>query len=305
MRDMFSKCLVDQVKANPATYVLSGDHGYALFDALRKERPDHFINAGVAEQNMIGVAAGMSKQGLYPIMYGLSAFIPVRVVEQIKIDFCYENVPGLFIGDGAGVVYSHLGASHQSTEDIALLRAIPNISILSPCDKFELKACFEWAIKQKTPVYLRMGKADLGSVYKSEITDFKISQPQNVFKAPGTVKMALAATGSMVKLAKNLAENEGFVADVFSFPFIKPLDAEKLYESFKSFERIIVLEEHSVFGGLGSALAEIFASKSTGPTIHTIGIKDRFSELCGTYDFLMKEHGLDMQTIKSKLKEYL
>ena len=145
MREAFSQNLVDLVKNNPAVYVLSGDHGYALFDSLRKENPTHFINAGVAEQNMVGVGAGMAKTGLYPIMYGLCAFVPIRVLEQIKMDFCYENLPGLFIGDGAGVVYSHLGASHQSTEDVSALRGVPNISILSPADKYEFVACFKLA----------------------------------------------------------------------------------------------------------------------------------------------------------------
>ena len=167
MRETFSKSLVQAAQKDPNLYLLTGDHGYALFDGLRKTCPERFINAGVAEQNMVGVAAGMAKLGFMPIIYGLSAFVPVRVLEQIKIDFCYENLPCILIGDGAGVVYSHLGASHQSTEDIACLRAVPNIRILSPADKFELEACFELALKAKAPVYLRMGKADLGSVHTS------------------------------------------------------------------------------------------------------------------------------------------
>ncbi len=301
MREMFSKCLVDQVKKNSITYLLSGDHGYALFDSLRKEKPNHFINAGVAEQNMIGVGAGMAKMGLYPIMYGLSAFVPVRVLEQIKIDFCYENLPGLFIGDGAGVVYSHLGTSHQSTEDIAVLRAIPQISILSPCDKFELKACFEWAVQQKSPVYLRMGKADLGATHTSEINDFKIGAPRRIFKQENVAKVAFAATGSLVRLAMSLVETESLKADVYSFPCIKPLDETLIIEMFRGYDKIYVFEEHSIYGGLGSALAEILAANRGGPTLHRIGIQDRFSAMCGSYDYLMKEHGLDIVRVKARI----
>lgn len=305
MRDMFSKCLVEQVITNPNTFLLSGDHGYALFDALRKEKPDHFINAGVAEQNMIGVGAGLSKQGLYPIMYGLSAFVPIRVLEQIKIDFCYENIPGLFIGDGAGVVYSHLGASHQSTEDIAVLRALPNISILSPCDKFELKACFDWAVLQKNPVYMRLGKADLGEVYSKEISNFKCFEPQQVSNINTKSSIAIAATGSMVNVAMKLIDREYIQADVFSFPFIKPLEAEAIHEKFKSFDKVFVLEEHSIFGGLASALAEILAAKKGSPTVHAIGVQDVFSKLCGTYDFLMAEHNLSKDKIKLRIHKLL
>ncbi len=290
MREMFSKSLVDLVKRDSRVYLLSGDHGYALFDSLRKEKPDHFINAGVAEQNMVGVAAGLSKLGFFPIIYGLSAFVPIRVLEQIKIDFCYENIPGLFVGDGAGVVYSHLGTSHQSTEDISALRAIPNISILSPCDAIEFKACFEWAVQQKQPVYLRMGKADLGAVHTKEFT-LKTLAPIQVLNKQA--KTAILATGSMVPTAIKLVQQYQIEADIFSVPVIKPMDPAKIFQQMNHYEKLVILEEHSVHGGLGAAVSEIFASHH-GPRVHRIGINDRFSQHCGTYDYLMKEHELDL-----------
>src|SRR5207245_6897776 len=120
--------------AEPRLVLLTGDHGYSLFDEFRHRCPGQYLNAGVAEQNMVGVAAGLAKGGLRPVVYGLSSFVPIRVLEQIKLDVCYENLPITFIGDGAGVVYSTLGSSHQSTEDIAALRALPHMSILSPAD---------------------------------------------------------------------------------------------------------------------------------------------------------------------------
>lgn len=302
MRKTFSSALVEYVNRNSSIYLLSGDHGYALFDSLRKEKPNHFINSGVAEQNMVGVAAGLAKQGLYPIIYGLSCFIPVRVLEQIKIDLCYENLPCLLIGDGAGVVYSHLGASHQSTEDIAVLRAIPNISILSPCDKFELKSCFDWALEQKNPIYMRMGKDDLGDVHSGSV-QIKKGQPIRVNE--GQSNIAFAATGSMVKIAQMLVQNFGMTADIYSFPIIKPLDVEDLIKTFKKYKKVFSLEEHSIYGGLGSTLSEIFASFDGSPTVHRIGIQDKFSELCGTYEFLMKEHLLSLADVKSQIERNL
>ncbi len=122
MRNAFSRALVDAARNDPRVVLLTGDHGYALFDEFRQVSPEQYVNAGVAEQNMVGVAAGLAKAGLRPVVYGLSAFVPVRVLEQIKLDICYEQLPVLLIGDGAGVVYSSLGTSHQSTEDIAALR---------------------------------------------------------------------------------------------------------------------------------------------------------------------------------------
>src|SRR5438270_12823645 len=167
MRDAFSKSLVQAAVADPRVVLLTGDHGYALFDEFRRVCPNQYVNAGVAEQNMVGVAAGLAKGGFRPVVYGLSAFVPVRVLEQIKIDVCYESLPVIFIGDGAGVVYSTLGTSHQSTEDIAALRGVPCVSILSPADAAEMTAAMELAFAAEGPVYVRMGKSDLGVVHES------------------------------------------------------------------------------------------------------------------------------------------
>src|SRR5437588_8621157 len=165
MRNAFAKMLVQAARTDPRILLLTGDHGYALFDEFRRRCPGQYLNAGVAEQNMVGVAAGLAKGGLRPVVYSLSAFVPVRVLEQIKIDVCYEELPVVFIGDGAGVVYSTLGTSHQSTEDVAALRALPHLAILSPADDLEMTACMELAFRREGPVYLRMGKADLGAVH--------------------------------------------------------------------------------------------------------------------------------------------
>src|SRR5579884_965954 len=146
MRNAFSETLVRAARSDRRVLLLTGDHGYALFDEFRRVCPGQYLNAGVAEQNMVGVAAGLAKGGFRPVVYGLSAFVPVRVLEQIKLDVCYENLPVLFVGDGAGVVYSTLGTSHQSTEDIAALRAVPDLAILSPADGPEMTACMDLAL---------------------------------------------------------------------------------------------------------------------------------------------------------------
>jgi len=301
MRETFSKSLVAAAEKNPNLYLLTGDHGYALFDGLRKSNPARFINAGVAEQNMVGVAAGLAKLGFLPVIYGLSAFVPVRVLEQIKIDFCYENLPCVLIGDGAGVVYSHLGTSHQSTEDIACLRAVPNIRILSPADKFEMEACFQLALEAQAPVYLRIGKSDLGDVHTSR-PEITWGQPLTLKQGRGDI--AFVATGSMVVQALRLAEKIYLDASVISIPCIKPLDAKAIMEVLGTKKTVFVLEEHSVYGGLGSAIAEISAA-AAGPRIIRFGVKDRFSDLCGTYQYLMKEHELDFESLAGEVNAAL
>lgn len=292
MRNAFSSALVAAAKSDPRILLLTGDHGYTLFDEFRQACPDQYINAGVAEQNMVGVAAGLAKGGFKPFVYGLSAFVPIRVLEQIKLDVCYENLPVIFIGDGAGVVYSSLGASHQSTEDIAALRAIPNITILSPADHYEMTQCMNLALKTDRPIYLRIGKSDLPTVHLS-VPDFQLGELCQI--KHGTNKMCFIATGSMVSTAITVSEKFGEIA-VWSAPCIKPLDTEKVIYISKRHELVVTLEEHSTYGGLGSVIAEI-TSEHFPTKVYRIGIQDRFSKFCGSYQYLMKAHDLDFESV--------
>lgn len=300
MRDAFSNAIVAAALADPKVLLLTGDHGYALFDPFRKARPDQYINCGIAEQNMVGVAAGLAKAGFKPIVYGLAAFVPVRVLEQIKLDVCYENLPVILIGDGAGLVYSHLGSSHQSTEDIACTRAIPALTVLSPADRFEMTATMQLALQLNAPVYLRMGKSDRGDVHAGSVT----LQPGALLRVKhGTRRIALLATGSMVKTALELSA-QGLDADVWSVPSIKPLSREQLTTIAQSADAVVTLEEHSVMGGLGAAVAEALSAIRPMP-ICRIGIEDRFSAFCGTWDYLLQEHGLDLAAVQQRVMGFV
>lgn len=300
MRSAFSDALVAAAVADPKVLLLTGDHGYALFDAFRKARPAQYINCGIAEQNMVGVAAGLAKAGFKPVVYGLAAFVPVRVLEQIKIDVCYENLPVILIGDGAGLVYSHLGTSHQSTEDIACTRAIPALTVLSPADRFEMTATMQLALAANSPVYLRMGKSDRGDVHAGPI-QLNVSELIQVRK--GSARLAFIATGSMVKTAIELAQGD-LEAEVWSAPSIKPLDVATLEQIAARVDCIVTLEEHSVLGGLGSCVAEVVAQKYQVPVCR-IGVEDRFSAACGTWDYLLHEHGLDANAVKNRVNGFL
>lgn len=300
MRTAFSDALVAAAIADPKVVLLTGDHGYALFDGFRKARPDQYINCGIAEQNMVGVAAGLAKAGYKPIVYGLAAFVPVRVLEQIKIDVCYENLPVILIGDGAGLVYSHLGTSHQSTEDIACTRAIPELTLLSPADRFEMTATMELALRLKSPVYMRVGKSDRGDVHAAPL-DLEVGQMVQV--RTGQARIAVLATGSMVRTGIELAES-GIDAQVWSVPSIKPLDREQLAQITAQVDCIITIEEHSTMGGLGALVAEETSAFSPVPVCR-IGIEDRFSHYCGTWDYLLQEHRLDIASVKTKVSEFL
>jgi transketolase len=300
MRNAFSDALVAAALADPKVLLLTGDHGYALFDAFRKARPAQYVNCGIAEQNMVGVAAGLAKAGFKPIVYGLAAFVPVRVLEQIKIDVCYENLPVILIGDGAGLVYGHLGTSHQSTEDIACTRAIPALTVLSPADRFEMTATLQLALQLASPVYLRVGKCDRGDVHSGPV-NLKVGELLQVRQ--GTQRIALLTTGSMVKTAMDLSD-QGLDGEVWSVPSIKPISAQQLAQIANRVDCIVTREEHSVMGGLGACVAEEVAAHRPLPVCR-IGIEDRFSAYCGTWDYLLREHRLDLHSIKQKIETFM
>lgn len=302
MRAAFSEALVRLAKADPNVLLLTGDHGYALFDDFRRECPAQYINAGIAEQNMVGMAAGLARAGFRPFVYGLSAFIPVRVVEQIKLDVAHDKLPVIFIGDGAGFVYSHLGTSHQSTEDIACTRAIPELSVYSPADRFEVAACMELAYQAKGPVYLRMGKSDRGDVHAAA-PQAKVGRLLDV-KPGQSGDVAFIATGSLVRTAMDIAADSYPDAAVWSAPFIKPIDSQQVTTICAQSRAVVVLEEHSVLGGLGSVITEI-ACEFAPVRILRVGVQDRFSHHCGTYEYLLQEHGLDRLVIEQRISYFL
>lgn len=302
MRAAFSETLVRLAKADPNVLLLTGDHGYALFDDFRRECPEQYINAGIAEQNMVGMAAGLARAGFRPFVYGLSAFIPVRVVEQIKLDVAHDRLPVILIGDGAGFVYSHLGTSHQSTEDIACTRAIPEMSVYSPSDRFEVAACMEKAYMSKGPVYLRMGKSDRGDVHEVaptlEIGRLLETKPGK----PGGI--TFIATGALVRTAMDIAAEIYPDAAVWSAPFIKPIVSKQVTAICQQSKVVVTFEDHSVLGGLGSVIAEI-ASEFAPVRILRVGVRDRFSHHCGNYEYLLKEHHLDRMGIEQRIRDYL
>lgn len=300
MRDAFSDALVRLAAADPKVLLLTGDHGYALFDAFRKRCPDRYINAGIAEQNMVGMAAGLARLGFRPFVYGLSAFVPIRVLEQIKLDIAHDDLPVVLLGDGAGFVYSHLGTSHQSTEDIACARAIPGLDVLSPADRHEMTACMDLAYMSRRPVYLRMGKSDRGDVHEAPVQGL-VSGRLLRLRTGRRDRPGLIATGSMVRAALTVA-NE-LQTSVWSAPSLKWLDAGEVCEAARQSAGLVTLEEHSVIGGLGSTVAEI-VSEHRPSRLLRIGVADRFSQHCGTHAYLLREHGLDDDSVLRRVRQF-
>jgi transketolase len=294
MRDVISKFLSDKATEDKNFFVLSGDHGYALFDELRKRAPNQFINTGVTEQAMVGCAAGMAKTGKKTVIYGLACFIPMRVLEFIKMNICYEQLPVIILGDGAGTVYTTLGASHQCGEDIACLKTLP-IKIFSPADKHEMKLCLEAASTLNMPTYIRIGKSDKPEVHTALS---KLLTILPILKS--TNETAIFATGSMVSTGKELAQKHNL--SLFSCPILSFNDSKEIIDSLKQFKNIITLEEHSIHGGLGSSIGDLISENGLNVKLKKFGITEYFTKGCGSYEYAIKFHKLDFDSIESKMK---
>jgi transketolase len=311
MRNTFSRLITEAALRDGRVRVLMGDHGYALFDMIRERAPEQLINCGVAEQNMIGVAAGLAKGGLVPIAYGLASFVPMRVLEQIRLDVCYEDLPVVIVGDGAGVVYGALGSTHQCFEDVAALRALPNLTIFSPCDEFEMRACFNAALGLPGPAYIRMGKGDVPRIH-SEIPELghRALGRTLELRRDSEAELLFFATGSMVHAALRVAERlaqAGQKVAVHSVPTLKPFNETAFMQTLTAHSKlrgVVAFEEHSRFGGLGSLLAECVTGAPRPLPVLRLGIQDRFSAKCGSWEYLLKEHGLDDESLIAAISQF-
>ncbi len=299
MREVLSNFLATKATEDKNFFVMSGDHGYALFDEIRKKAPDQFYNTGVTEQALVGAAGGMAKTGKKMVIYGLACFVPMRVLEFIKMSICYENLPVIILGDGAGTVYTTLGASHQCGEDVAALRTLP-IKIFSPADKFEMKLCLEQAYKEKMPTYIRIGKSDKPAVHNVG-DNVQLSSAIPVIENKGSI--AIFATGSMVSTGVELAKK--YNLSLYSCPILSFTDTKDLASKMSKYSQIICLEEHSVHGGLGSSLADIIAENGLSIKLRKHGIRDYFTKGCGSYEYAIRFHKLDVASLSEAIQTYL
>ena len=259
-----------------------------------KENPNRFFQCGVAEQNMVGMAAGLALSGKTPFVSSFAAFIPGRVLDQVRIDACYNNLNIKFASTHAGLTVGEDGATHQALEDIATMRVLPNMTVIVPCDYEETKKAVKQAAQLKGPVYIRLGRDKL-PVITGRSTPFHIGRSE-IFKKGSDV--TIIACGVMVNQALKAAEelySHGVDAEVMNCHTIKPLDNHKIIDSVKKTGCVVVAEEHQMIGGLGGAIAELLASHRPVP-IEFVAVKDSFGE-SGKSEELMNKYGLTSKEI--------
>ena len=277
---------------------MTADTGY-LFNDFKKAHPKQFLNAGIAEANMIGMAAGLSLTGKNVYCYSMSTFLIVRALEQIRIDLCYHNLSVKLLGAGGGLSYGLEGLTHQALEDIALLRALPNMTIFCPGDPVELEAVAKESIDHKGPLYIRFPKDNQPQIHR---TSLKIKIGQGIFITKGG-RVAIIATGSMLYQAKLAADSlfkKGIKTTLISMPTIKPLDIGLIKRIIK-YKAIIVVEEHNIIGGLGDAVGSALMDFGYKGVFKKIGLPDKYVVRVGDYQHLCQKYGLTSEAIMNQI----
>jgi transketolase len=302
MRNAFADELTKLGDEDPRIVMLSGDIGNRLFDKFKAKHPSRFFNCGVAEANMMGVAAGMAMNGLRPVAYTITPFVTTRCLEQIRTDVCYHEAPVTIVAVGAGLAYSGLGPSHHACEDISFLRSIPNMVVICPGDAFEVRAALRAAMQQDRPVYIRMGKKGEPVVHTGPIENFQIGKAIPVSDGKD---VCLLSTGNMlpeaIEAAHKLGE-KGVSAQVVSFHTVKPLDEACLKEAFDRFALVATIEEHSLIGGFGAAVSEwLIDSRTTNRNFVRFGTPDAFFKKSGEQEYAREMLGLSAHQIAERI----
>lgn len=303
-RGVFGQAILAVASEHPEMMVLSADLGNSSgLDRFKKTYPEQFLNTGIAEQNMIGVAAGLAKEGHNVFATSFAPFISMRAAEQVRMNLGYMQMNVKAVAIGSGVSMAFLGNSHYGIEDAAVMRAIPNMTVVSPADCAEIFKVVEAAAKFSGPMYIRLTGAVGNPPVYTEDYEFQIGKAITLRQGKD---ITLIAIGSMVYEsleAAKLLESQGVSATVINMHTLKPLDTAIIDNALKQSKLIVTIEEHSVIGGLGSAVAE-YKSAKKGPPQLILGLPDAFDS-AGEYRYLLEKHGLTANKIFSSIMNFI
>ena len=296
MRDTFVKTLVKLAKENKNIELVTGDLGFGVLKPFWEECPDQFTNAGIAEQNMTAVAAGMALEGKIVFTYSIGNFPTLRCLEQIRNDCAYHKANVKVVCVGGGFVYGSLGMSHHATEDIAILRALPDVAVICPADLVEAEEAVKAIVDYPGTVYLRLGRGGEKRIHES-IPDFKIGK---AIKVQDGCKVAIFSTGAIfeeVTGANDILKQNGIIPAIYTFPSVKPIDSDVIKHCAQEFDYIVTCEEHNITGGFGSAVAEVLSGLAPKAKLVKIGLNDTYSTKVGSQKYLRAQYGISDKDI--------
>jgi transketolase len=292
MRDSFIDTLREVSRHDKNIFLLTADLGFKLFDGFRQEFPDRFINVGIAEPNMIGVASGMALVGKKVYCYSMIPFLIMRCFEQIRLDVCYNKANVRLIGIGCGLTYGAEGFTHHAFEDLALMRTLANMTIVSPGDPYEARECIKESVDYPGPLYVRFGKTGDPSVHSFR-PNFKIGK--GIVISESGEDICIISAGTMLHKAKSAAailSEKGYGVTLVSMHTIKPLDSELIKALARKYNSIFSVEDHSMTGGLGSAIGEVLLESKFKGIFKKIGLADEFNRYIGGGEYLYGSYGL-------------
>lgn len=298
MRTAYLETLFELASKDKNVYALISDNGAIVYDKYRMHLQNQYFNLGISEQNMLGIAAGMANCGKIPFAYTIGAFLAYRALEFIRNDICLQNMNVKIVGTGAGMVYSALGPTHHSTEDLGCIRSLPNLTILSPASPIEVKKAAKAAYEYDGPVYLRLGTNREQEIYKEDYF-FNIGKGVTLFEGKDITIIGTGNILTEVLKSREILEEQKISVRVINIHTIKPLDKEIILQALEETHGIVVVEDHDILGGLGSAVAEVIAESGKGIPFARVGLKEHFAVGYGSYDDVKKMNEVDMETICS------
>ncbi len=303
MRNKFADAIYEIAKTDDRICAIVADISPAgSMVNFREDFPERFVNCGVAEQAMIGIAAGMALNGMRPFCYTIATFSLFRPFEMVRDDLCYQNLPVTVIGMGAGVIYSTLGGTHHTMEDVAVASAIPNMTVLAPCDPNEMWTATEWCATQSHgPVYMRLGKAGEPDLTSAALDPFAIGKIRCLKKGSDIAILSYGITVAMAAEISETLEKQGQSVSLYSCHTIKPLDRDGIASVLAEHKHVVVIEEHVPHGGLGSRVKEIAFDTRTSARLDCYSLKDEFIHCYGSHQELLAEHGLSPSAILTSI----
>lgn len=305
MRDTVIRTLIELGKEDKDIELITGDLGFGVLKSFWETLPNQFINAGIAEQNMTGVAAGMALEGKKVFTYSIGNFPTLRCLEQIRNDCAYHNANVNVICVGGGYVYGSLGMSHHATEDIAILRALPDVTVICPGDPMEASLAVKKIAQTDGTCYLRLGRGGEQNV-NTVIKEFEIGKAYKLRDAKDmNKKVAVFSTGAILEettKACDMLEEQGIAVEQYSFPTVKPIDRAVIEDCANRFDNIFTVEEHNIVGGFGGAVAEVLAECGGKAKLHRIGIDDFYCIEVGSQAYLREQVGINAEGIVRKVK---
>src|SRR4030095_6896734 len=303
MRKTFINTLVELARKDDRIFLITPDIGYSVLEPFMSEFPDRFLNVGVAEQNAVSIASGLALSGMIPYVYAIMAFVAMRPYEQIRVDVAYMNTNVRIVGVGAGFSYGAAGATHHSIEDIAIMRCLPNMTVVCPGDPWEVEQSVRASLHHSGPMFFRLGKQG-EPIINNPKTKFKLGKAIVVRKG---IDLNIITTSNTLELAQEICNallTKKISAGLVSMHTIKPLDIKLINLLLQSGKPLFTLEEHSLIGGLGSAVAEVISESPYNPVFKRFGLEDKFSHYVGGHLFIRGKDGIDSITITNKILSF-